>query len=108
MTLADKKCIPCKDGTAPMPTDQAKKLLPQLNSTWKFNDANHLEAAYTFKTFHQALQFANKVGDLADEQGHHPDLYISWGKCNVEIWTHKIQGLSESDFILSAKIDLLA
>jgi len=108
MSLADKRCIPCEGGVPPMAQDEAEKLLKQLSPGWSLNDKGHLEASYKFPNFIQAMTFANKVGNIAEAEGHHPDLTVSWGKCGVEIWTHKIQGLTESDFILAAKIDGIA
>lgn len=105
MKLSKKHCIPCEGGIPPMPEDEAKEYLNQLNERWSLNDLGHLFASFKFQTFRQALEFANKVGEIADAEGHHPDLLVSWGRCDIEIWTHKIQGLTESDFILAAKID---
>ena len=105
MSLADMKCVPCRGGTPSMEESRARELLKELSPGWELNQAEHLERTYSFKNFAQALEFANKVGAIAEEEGHHPDLYIAWGKCKVEVWTHKIQGLSESDFYLAAKAD---
>lgn len=105
MTLADMKCVPCRGGTPPMEVTRAREMLAQLSPGWRLNQAGHLERTYPFKDFVRALGFANKVGAIAEAEGHHPDLHISWGKCGVEIWTHKIDGLSESDFYLAAKTD---
>jgi len=105
MTLADKQCVPCRGGTPPMERAKAKELLAHLSSGWQLNQEGHLERTYPFKNFVQALEFANKVGAIAEAEGHHPDLHIAWGRCKVEIWTHKIQGLTESDFYLAAKAD---
>ena len=102
MKLADKKCIPCRGGTPPMELDRAEAL---LQDGWQLNVDGHLERNYKFKNFRQAMAFANKVADRAEAEGHHPDLYIAWGRCRVEIWTHKIQGLTESDFYFAAKAD---
>jgi 4a-hydroxytetrahydrobiopterin dehydratase len=88
-----------------MERDQAEELLAELEEGWKLNEEGHLERAYTFDNFVDAMAFANRVGDIAEEQSHHPDLHISWGKCVVEIWTHKIQGLTKSDFYFAAKAD---
>jgi 4a-hydroxytetrahydrobiopterin dehydratase len=107
MSLAEKRCVPCEGGVPPMVDDEAHRLLKQLNERWFLNEKGHLYAAFKFSNFVQALDFANKVGVIAEEEAHHPDLLVAWGKCGVEIWTHKIQGLTESDFILAAKIDLL-
>lgn len=83
-----------------------KGLLKQLGRGWRVNRRGHLERLYTFKDFAQALTFMDKVGAIAEAEGHHPDLYLAWGKCKIEIWTHKIKGLTESDFVLAAKADL--
>ena len=84
---------------------KARDLLAQLSPGWQLNQEGHLERTYLFTNFVRALEFANKVGAVAEAEGHHPDLHIAWGKCRVEIWTHKIQGLTESDFYLAAKAD---
>jgi 4a-hydroxytetrahydrobiopterin dehydratase len=84
---------------------KADELLRQLGPGWSINTAGHLERLYTFKDFAEALTFVNKVGAVAEAEEHHPDLYLAWGKCKVEIWTHKINGLTESDFFLAAKAD---
>jgi 4a-hydroxytetrahydrobiopterin dehydratase len=88
-----------------MEAAKAQELLAQLGRGWQLNKDGHLERLYTFKDFAQALDFVNKVGAVAEAEGHHPDLYLAWGKCKVEIWTHKISGLTESDFYLAAKAD---
>ena len=105
MSLADNKCVPCRGGVPPVEKTKADELLKQLGKGWAFNKAGHLERLYTFKDFTQALAFVNKVGAVAEAEGHHPDLYLAWGKCVIEIWTHKINGLTESDFYLAAKAD---
>ncbi len=84
-----------------------KELLDELGGGWRLEAGHHLEKEYRFADFREALQFTNKVGELAEEQGHHPDIHLSWGKVNLLIWTHKIDGLTESDFILAAKADTL-
>ena len=88
-----------------MEENRAQELLRELNDGWRLNSDGHLERAYAFKNFAQAMAFANQVADIAEGEGHHPDLYIAWGKCKVEIWTHKISGLTESDFYFAAKAD---
>lgn len=105
MSLADQKCIPCRGGVPPMEREPANAMLKELASGWAINDAGHLERTYSFENFVDAMAFANKVGEIAEDEGHHPDLYVAWGKCGVEIWTHKISGLTESDFFLAAKAD---
>ncbi len=105
MALADNKCVPCRGGVPPLEEAKARDMLAQLDSGWSLNKDGHLERLYTFKDFAQALDFVNKVGAVAEEEGHHPDLYLAWGKCRVELWTHKISGLTESDFYMAAKAD---
>ena len=105
MSLADNECIPCRGGVPPVESGKAQALLEQLDQGWTLNSEGHLEREYSFKNFAEALDFVNKVGAIAEEQGHHPDLHLAWGKCKVEIWTHKIQGLTESDFFFAAKAD---
>lgn len=103
--LSQKKCIPCHGGISPLVEPEIVTLLNKLQSTWQVNALGHLINSYKFKNFVAAMEFANKITTIAEEEGHHPDLTISYGQCSVEIWTHKINGLSESDFILAAKID---
>lgn len=105
--LAQKECVPCKGGIPPLSQDETQKLLGQLQAGWKIIDNHHLEKEVTFKDFLSALAYTNRVGELAETQGHHPDIYLSWGKVKITLWTHKINGLTESDFILAAKIDNL-
>ncbi|SLM47230.1 putative pterin-4-alpha-carbinolamine dehydratase [Nitrospira japonica] len=105
MSLADNKCVPCRGGVPPVPNDRAQALLKELGRGWGINTQGHLERLYTFADFAQALTFVNKVGAVAEAEGHHPDLHLAWGKCTVEVWTHKINGLTESDFYLAAKAD---
>ena len=105
MSLADNACIPCRGGVPPVESAKAQELLGQLEEGWAFNSDGHIERMYTFGNFAEALAFVNRVGAVAEEQGHHPDLYLAWGKCKVEIWTHKINGLTESDFFMAAKAD---
>jgi 4a-hydroxytetrahydrobiopterin dehydratase len=80
-------------------------MLYQLKAGWHLSPQSHLERLYQFPDFARALEFANKVGAIAEAEGHHPDLYVAWGKCKVEVWTHKVDGLTESDFYLAAKAD---
>jgi len=106
MSLADKQCVPCKGGVAPLKGEQLKQLEEQVKD-WQVVDEHHLVKMYKFPDFRKALDFVNSVGAIAEEQGHHPDLYLAWGKVEVKIWTHKVDGLTESDFILAAKMDKL-
>ena len=105
MALADKKCVPCEGGVPALDPAEAGALLDELGGDWALNTDGHLEKAYPFVDFAAALGFADQVGLVAELEGHHPDLHVSWGRCVVEIWTHKIDGLTESDFILAAKAD---
>jgi len=107
MELSQKKCIPCSKGTPPLKGDLLKSLQKQLQPGWKVIDEKRLEKEYAFKDFKEALIFTHKVGVLAEQEGHHPDIHLSWGKVKIELWTHKINGLSENDFILAAKCDVL-
>jgi 4a-hydroxytetrahydrobiopterin dehydratase len=104
MELAEKRCVPCRGGVPPLKREEIQKLLPQVPG-WQVVADHHLSKTYTFPDFVTALAFVNRAGAVAEEQGHHPDLYLSWGKVEVRIWTHKINGLTESDFILAAKIE---
>jgi len=104
--LAEKECVPCKGGIAPLKGEELRKLAGQLKD-WRVVNEHHLEKEYKFKDFREALDFTNRVGELAEAQGHHPDVYLAWGKVKLTMWTHKIDGLTESDFIFAAKADKL-
>ena len=103
--LAKKDCVPCRGGVPALPTTEQQSLLGDLESGWELVDGHHLRREYRFPDFRAALAFTNLVGELAEEQGHHPDIELSWGRVLVEIWTHKIDGLTESDFVWAAKLD---
>mgnify|MGYP001618039962 CR=1 FL=1 len=105
MNLAQKKCVACEGGMHPMPMFLVKKYLKQVKK-WKLKNG-HLYKEFKFKNFKEALKFVNKVGSISEKEGHHPNIYFTWGKCNIELWTHAVNGLSENDFILAAKIDLI-
>ena len=98
-------CIPCKGGVPPLTEDAIQALLAQLPQGWLLVEQHHLEKTFTFPDFRHALNFTNLVGRLAEAEGHHPDIYLSWGKVKLTLWTHKINGLTESDFIFAAKAD---
>lgn len=104
--LASKTCVPCRGGVPPLKGKDLEGLLKQV-SGWKAVNEHHITKTFTFPDFVKALAFVNKVGTVAEEQGHHPDILLSWGKAEITTWTHKIDGLTESDFILAAKIDRL-
>jgi len=104
--LAAKSCVPCRGGVPPLAGPELERLLGALGPNgWRVVAGHHLEKSYEFPDFAQALAFTNRVGAVAETEGHHPDLHLSWGKVVVEIWTHKIDGLTESDFVLAAKCD---
>lgn len=106
--LAKKRCIPCEKGVKAYTQKEAEEMLKQVND-WILIDEGHLLVKeFRFKNFADAMAFANKVGEIAEEEGHHPDLSIAWGRVGVELTTHAIEGLSENDFILAAKIDDIA
>ena len=104
--LASKTCVPCRGGVPPLKGAELAALAKQVDG-WAVVEEHHVTRTFKFPDFRQALSFVNKVGELAEEQGHHPDIYLAWGKAEIKIWTHKIDGLTESDFILAAKIDQL-
>jgi len=104
--LAELQCVPCRGGVPPLQGPKIEELLGQLDG-WQVVNEHHLQKTYRFKDFGESLQFVNKTGELAESQGHHPDICFGWGKAEVTIWTHKIDGLTESDFVLAAKIDRL-
>ena len=106
MPLADQTCVPCKGGVPALKGDSITPLLAQLPG-WDVPDEHHLFRVFRFPDFRKALDFVNAAGAVAEEQGHHPDLLLAWGKVEVTIFTHKIDGLTESDFVLAAKIERL-
>ena len=101
--LLDRTCKPA-EGSA-LKGEELRKLFGQLQFGWTMPNEHHLEKEYRFKDFREALDFTIRVGDLAEEQGHHPDIYLAWGKVRLTVWTHKIDGLTESDFVFAAKSD---
>ena len=103
-TLAEKHCVPCRGGVPPLKGAELEKLKAQV-SGWQVIDEHHLQKTYTFPDFLTALDFVNRVGAIAEQEGHHPDLFLTWGKVEVKTWTHKIDGLTESDFFMAAKMD---
>lgn len=106
--LAKKKCIPCEGGVDPLSEAQARKLMPELEQDWMLIDSGHILArTYNFKDFVETMKFVNKIAEIAEAEGHHPDMTISYNTLSIELTTHAIDGLSENDFILAAKIDQL-
>jgi len=104
--LEEKTCVPCRGGVPPLKGEALASLAKQVEG-WQVVNEHHLTKLFKFPDFREALGFVNRVGELAEEQGHHPDIYLAWGKVEVTIWTHKIDGLTESDFILAAKTNRL-
>ena len=103
--LVDRPCVPCRGGVPPLKGEEVRKLAQELGGSWTVVDEHHLEKEYRFRDFAEALAFTNRVGAVAEEQGHHPDIFLAWGKVEIKVWTHKIDGLTESDFIFAAKAD---
>lgn len=103
--LSKNACVPCKGGVPPLKGDALQALHDELNSDWQLIDEHHLEKNYSLKGYSPAVAFTNVVAGIAEEQDHHPDIVLSWGKVRVTIWTHKINGLTESDFYFAAKVE---
>ena len=114
-SLAERQCIPCRGDVPPLTRDELAPLLAQIDDAWEVRDVPDkrrgsvmiLTRVYGFKNFKEAMAFAVRIGDVAEEQQHHPDLHVAWGKVGVDIWTHKIGGLTESDVVFAAKCDAL-
>ncbi len=102
--LANKTCVPCKGDTLPLQSDEIESLRRQIPE-WEIVEDHHLKRTFRFKNFKEALRFFNEVGGIAEEQGHHPDIGFGWGFAEVTVWTHKINGLTESDFVFAAKVE---
>jgi 4a-hydroxytetrahydrobiopterin dehydratase len=103
--LTREHCKPCNSKTSPLTGDALRALHFQLDGNWQIINEHHLEKEYTFDNFREALAFTNRVGDIAEKENHHPDIYLTYGKVGLRLWTHNIDGLSENDFILAAKVD---
>ena len=104
--LAEKSCVPCRGGVPALKGKELEDLHRQVPD-WEVLNEHHLKRTFTFPDFVSALAFVNRVGEVAEKEGHHPDIFLAWGKAEVTIWTHKVDGLTESDFILAAKIERL-
>lgn len=105
--LSDKRCAPCEGGTPALSRDEARELSTQTPH-WELSDhATHIRRSFTFDDFRSALAFVNAVGELAESEGHHPDIELGWGRVEITLTTHAVKGLSENDFILASKIDTL-
>ena len=106
MSLASRDCVPCRGGVPPLKGDEITPLSSQLDG-WEVVNEHHLKKEYKFEDFKETQAFVDRVCDVAEEQWHHPDICFGWGRAEITIWTHKIDGLTESDFILAAKIDAM-
>ena len=103
--LSEEGCVPCQNATVAVKGASLKKLSNKLGKSWKVVKGHHLEREYKFKDFCEALAFTNQVGKLAERVQHHPDIYLAWGKVKLTLWTHKVDGLTESDFVFAAKVN---
>ncbi len=107
LSLHSEKCIPCEGGIPPLNSTEIKSLERHLNTDWNVIEEHHLQRSWNFDDFAAALEFLNRAGEICEEEFHHADFELGWGRVKVMIWTHKIDGLTESDFILASKIDQL-
>src|SRR5229473_7282281 len=107
MSLDAKTCVPCRGGVPPLKGEAVAEIHKQLVdwASWTVVNEHHITRSFTFPDFKQALDFVNRVGAVAEAQGHHPDIMLAWGKAEITLWTHKVDGVTESDFIMAAKID---
>ncbi len=105
--LASRECVPCRGGVEPLKGEALAELAAELGGDWRVVDEHHLEKTYSFPDFRTALDFTNAVGELAEEVNHHPEIYLTWGKVKIELYTHKIGGLHEADFVWAARADRL-
>ena len=107
VNLLEKKCEPCSGKTPRLKGRELDPLKAELDPAWKVVDEHHLQRSFSFDDFKQALRFVNRVGDVAEQEQHHPDICFTWGKAEIKLWTHAIDGLSENDLIVAAKVDRL-
>ena len=103
--FAAKRCVPCEGGVPPLTTTEQAELIPHLDGDWRVVDGHHLERTWSFPDFASALGFTNAAGAICEAENHHADFELGWGRVKATIWTHKIDGLTESDFVLAAKLD---
>ena len=103
--LAQEHCKPCEEGSSALKGEALRELYGKLQNGWAMPNEHHLEKEYKFKDFREALDFVNRLGEVAEREGHHPDIFLAWGRVMVTLWTHSVGGLSENDFILAAKAD---
>ena len=106
-SLADRSCVPCRGGVPPLAGEELERYQRELGNGWDVIDGHHLTKRFRFRDFRSALDFTVQIGELAEEIGHHPDIQLAWGKVVVTVWTHKIDGLADADFIFAAKVDRL-
>jgi 4a-hydroxytetrahydrobiopterin dehydratase len=104
-SLANEKCVPCRGGVPALKGEELAALARELGGAWRIAGEHHLEKEFRFPDFARALAFTNAIGAIAEEEGHHPDIHLAWGKVRVTIWTHTVDGLTRADFVLAAKID---
>jgi 4a-hydroxytetrahydrobiopterin dehydratase len=104
--LARRHCVPCRGGTPALPASEAAVLARQIQG-WEIVSDHHLGKQFKFRDFRSALDFVNKVGEIAEAEGHHPDIALGWGRVHITLWTHAAGGLTENDFIMAAKLDQL-
>lgn len=102
--LAEKQCVPCRGGVPPLPKEEQERLLAELRD-WKIINGHQLYKEYRFTNYSTALEWVNAISTIAEDQGHHPDISFGWGYVHVKVWTHKIDNLTESDFVFAAKLD---
>ena len=107
MELSEKKCVPCEGGVPPLDSRQIAEIKKQISSDWTVLENSRIKKKYLFVNFKHTMEFVNKVASLAEAEGHHPEMHVSYGEVEIELWTHAIKGLSENDFIMAAKIDKL-
>ncbi len=104
--LADHECVACSSEDDPLTADEYAEYLDELDdAVWEVIDEHHLKGSYSFEDFRDALEFAYEVGELAEEEWHHPDIHIAWREVGIEMWTHKIDGLHKTDFVMAARMD---
>ncbi len=106
--LTTKRCVPCEAGTPPLSRTEIEKYLSQVGAGWALEEDKLLTKQFTFRDFVATMKFVNRVADIAEAEGHHPDIHICYNKVKFDLWTHAIKGLSENDFILAAKIEQAA
>ncbi len=107
MPLLKKKCIPCEGGAKPLNREEISEFQKELKSHWSVIEERKIQKEFVFDDFKKAIAFVNDIADCAEREGHHPDIYIMYNKVVIDLWTHAIEGLSENDFILAAKIESL-